>query len=53
VPGQGIKDPLLGLMMGLHCGSASSLASNFAVEQEIRNEATSKMGVARDKELNI
>lgn len=39
--------------MGLHCGSASSLASNFAVEQEIRKEATSKMGVARDKELNI
>jgi hypothetical protein len=53
VPGQGIKDPVLGLIMGLHWGSASSLASNFAVEQPTRNKETSKKVKAGFKGMGI
>jgi hypothetical protein len=40
-------------MMGLHCGSASSLASKFADEQPKRNKEPSKKGKAGFKGFSI
>jgi len=39
--------------MGLHCGSASSLASNFADEQPKKNKEPSKKGKAGFKGFSI
>ena len=42
VPGHGIKAPVFGLIISLHCGLASKRASNFATEQADKTNNAAK-----------